>query len=1131
MGELESVKTVRNGCLKDSVLKVLLHRIILLCLVPLLLAVRSFGATYDWVGTSLTNGVYNWNDKLNWQVGGVAASSAPGAADIVRIGVNSFTNNPTITDTESCASLILGIYNNLTLTVNGSLTVSGDITQNNDPDYFQTTTLTGTGTITCNNFNVGDNTRPSAATGVVIKISSQVNQLTINGNLTLNATGNTTNDGIDYPFFSLDANKLTLHGQIYTTTYGNPLSNGVNIPTYPGLGLFQMDSFTSSTTLELLNNNPVVTPITTGFTVDFTNNGSGSGTVIYDAPSGIQTVYTTANAGLGIYNYNYDYITFGGGSTKQINGGALTIGQDLTTGGTGTVDLTTNNPAVTISGNWINNTNVTQGSGAIALAGALQNNSGTITFGSGTFAITGAFQNTGGIVKCGTGNITFKGNYLNKGTFAAGTAMVYFSGTAQTLVDSSANGTTFKQVTFNGGTATIGAGTGNFAISSTGILTMASATVLVAGTSSTAYLTLNSDSTGTATIAPIPASSSITGNVNVQRFLKGGNLIYRGYRLLSSPVYASTVASNNVYSINYLQKSCYITGATGTAGGFDKAGNPTLYLYRENLPPSGASFMSGNFRGVNDITASPTYLINGDAGNFNIPVGDGFLFFFRGDRSTSLASKTTSPYATPENTILTATGTLNQGQITVHDWYTPSSANLGYTTTTGNDTIRGYNLVGNPYASSINWDLFNTTTSTSGIYGSNVRNTIYVLDPISKNFGVYIAGSGGVGTHNTSSILPSGQGFFVIATSPSAQLVFNESAKVNTQVTGNNLLMGMPVDYASNQYLRLQIAADSVNTDDIIIHFNSSATTAYNATVDAPYKQGYGTVSLASMSSDHIALAINTVPLPEKTEMIPLNVNATVSGTYKLNIKDIAAVPAIYGLSLIDKYAHDTVDIRKNSVYSFTINKTDTSSFGGNRFMLVIGQIPANAYQLLTFSATKIPSSIVRQVQLTWAAVNEQNYTNFTVERSIDKGKTYNVIGSIHSSGEGQYGLLDSSPAVGENLYRLAQQGINNSITYSKVITVEYAPLSNGITSNNVNIYPNPVSSVINLAVTAKDTNANASYQIKITNNLGLIVKEFNSSYEQWQGNVSDLITGTYFVQVVNTRDQSLVGKTKFIKL
>ncbi|MGN6637298.1 MAG: T9SS type A sorting domain-containing protein, partial [Mucilaginibacter sp.] len=613
--------------------------------------------------------------------------------------------------------------------------------------------------------------------------------------------------------------------------------------------------------------------------------------------------------------------------------------------------------------------------------------------------------------------------------------------------------------------------------------------------------------------------------------LKGGSLIYRGYRLLSSPVYASTVASNNVYSINYVQKSCYITGTTGTTGGFDKAGNPTLYFYRENLAPSGTSFMSGNFRGVNNITTSPTYLIDGDAGSYNLPVGDGFLFFFRGNRSTSLASKTTAPYSTPENTILTATGGLNQGQITVHDWYTPSSANLGYTTTTGNDTIRGYNLVGNPYASSINWDLFNTTTSTSGIYGSNIRNIIYVLDPVSKNFGVYIAGSGGVGTHNTSSILPSGQGFFVIATNSSAQLVFNESAKVNTQVTGNNLLMGIPVNYASNQYLRLQVAADSVNTDDIIIHFNSSATTAYNANIDAPYKQGFGTVSLASMSSDHVALAINTVPLPTKSETISLNVNATVSGSYKLNIKDIAAVPDVYGLSLIDKYAHDTVDMRKTAVYSFTINKTDTSSFGANRFVLVIGQIPSEAYQLLSFSATKISSSIVRQVQLTWSAINEQNYTNFTVERSIDKGKTYNVIGSIHSSGEGQYGILDSSPAVGENLYRLAQQGVNDSVTYSKVVTVEYAPLSNGITSNNVSVYPNPVSSVINLAVTTKDANTNASYRIKITNNLGLIVKEFNSSYEQWQGNVSDLVTGTYFVQVVNINNQYLVGKTKFIKL
>ncbi|HEX3384961.1 MAG TPA: hypothetical protein VHS53_07235, partial [Mucilaginibacter sp.] len=626
--------------------------------------------------------------------------------------------------------------------------------------------------------------------------------MTITGNLTLNAVGNAGSTGIEYPFFSLDANKLTIGGQIVTTMTGTPLVNGVGDPTYPGIGLFQMDSGAANTTLELTGANPVATPIASNFTVDFTNNGAGTGTVLYDAASGTQTIYTTGTSGLGINLYNYDALTFGGASTKTVLGGALTIGGNWTTGGTGAVNLNTNNPTITLVGNLVNSVNITQGSGNIGVGDIFQNNSGTVALSSGTLSvtgvmqlnagavnagsgaitITGVFQNNAGTFTGGSGSLTFNGGYQNNSTFTAGTGTIYFGGTSQTLQDNSTAGTTFNNVTFNNsGTVTIGAGVGNFSVAATGVLTMVSPAKLVAGSATAGYLTLNSSATSSATVAAMSGTSGITGVVNVQRYVTGGTMTYRGYRAMSSPVYASIVNGNNAYSLNYLGLSSYLTGTTGTAGGFDKAGNPTIYLYRENLAPGG-TFTTGNFRGINNLTASPGYQLDNETGTFNIPAGTGYLFYFRGNRSTSLVSKTSAPYATPESTIFTASGTLNQGQITVRNWYTPTSANLGYTAVTGNSTVRGLNLVGNPYASSINWDLLNNTATTSGIYESGVGNTIYVLDPVSHNYGAYTKGTGGIGTHGTSNVLPSGQGFFVQATSTTSQLIFNESAKINGQV-------------------------------------------------------------------------------------------------------------------------------------------------------------------------------------------------------------------------------------------------------------------------------------------------------------------------------------------------------------
>jgi hypothetical protein len=1108
---------------------------------------KTYAATYDWVGTTLTGSVYDWNNKLNWQIGGVTATTVPGASDIVRIAVNTYTNSPTVTDSRSCASLIFGVTDNFTLTVNGTLTVTGDITQNNDPNFFQYTTLAGTGTIICNNFFLGDNTQPNPGIGVVVNVSSQVNQLTINGNLTLNAVGNNTSDGIEYPYFSLDANKLSLYGQITTTTYNNPLLEGVGDPIYPGYGLFQMDSYASATTLELLNANPIATPIITGFTVDFTNNGAGTGTVIYDAPSGIQTVYATGTSGIGINNYNYDYLTFAGASKKLVIGGALTVGNDWTTGGTGTVDLSTNNPVITVTDNWVNSTNVTQGSGNITITNILQNNSNAITLGSGslsignilqinfgsvitgsgTVTVAGTFQNNSGALQCGSGKVIFKGTYSNSGNFTAGTGTVYFSGASQSMVDNGSTGTTFNNVIFNGsGTATMGAGVGNFAVSSSGVLTLISPAKLAAGTASAAYLTLKSDATGSATVAALSGTSSITGEVNVQRFITGGSSAYRGYRLLSSTVYNATVASNNIYNFDYVIASVLLSGSAG--GGFDKTGNPSLYLYRENQAFSNVAFTVGNFSEVTKINNSPTYnlFVDGGATNYNMPVGNGFLLFFRGDRTTNLANKY-QPGTVAESVTLTNKGLLNQGQIALKDWYTPASSNLGYTITAGNATVRGFNLAGNPYPSSINWDLFQTATITSAIYGVNLGTTIYVLDPLSKNYGAYTKGNGGIGTHNASNILASGQGFFVVATSAAAQLVFNETAKVSAQVTGAGLLMGLPVDYANNQYLRLQLAMDSVNTDDILVRFNNGASTAYNATVDAPYKQGFGLVSLSSMSSDHIPLAINVQPLPKTSAKLGLSANVTTDGNYTFNMKNIVGIPQLFDIWLIDTYKKDSVNMRHNSRYSFNISKSDTNSFGSKRFSIVIRQNAAYAYHLLDFTAAKVPNA--KQVQLIWKAENEQNYTSFTIEKSVDNGKSFDVVGGIKSSAQSVYSLVDKNPVNGQNLYRLKQVDINDNITYSPIVPVSYSNLSNSLVTNNINVYPNPASSVINLAVSPGFNTS--GYKISISNSVGLVVKEFTSQQSSWQGYIGGLMSGTYIIQVTNNRDKTLIGKTKFVKL
>jgi hypothetical protein len=188
------------------------------------------------------------------------------------------------------------------------------------------------------------------------------------------------------------------------------------------------------------------------------------------------------------------------------------------------------------------------------------------------------------------------------------------------------------------------------------------------------------------------------------------------------------------------------------------------------------------------------------------------------------------------------------------------------------------------------------------------------------------------------------------------------------------------------------------------------------------------------------------------------------------------------------------------------------------------------AYHLLDFAAAKVTSATTKQVQVIWKTENEQNYTRFTVERSIDDGKTFDILGSVPSNAQGTYSVLDKKPIVGQNLYRLKQEDINSTISYSKIVPVEYSDLSNNLTKSSISIYPNPASSLINLEVSS-GTKASHSYNIRITNSVGMVVRDIKSSQSIWQGSINELMAGTYLIQVVNIKDNSLIGKTKFVKL
>jgi hypothetical protein len=267
----------------------------------------------------------------------------------------------------------------------------------------------------------------------------------------------------------------------------------------------------------------------------------------------------------------------------------------------------------------------------------------------------------------------------------------------------------------------------------------------------------------------------------------------------------------------------------------------------------------------------------------------------------------------------------------------------------------------------------------------------------------------------------------------------------------------------------------------------------------------------------------------QQAEIIPLNINASSTGIYSIALRDLVAMPKLYEIWLMDKYKDDSLDMRQNKTYLFEIDKTDTASYGSNRFALAVRQSADFAYRLLDFAASKMLG--IKQVQTTWTTENEGNYTHFTLERSVDNGKTFEVLGGVPAADQGEYSFVDKAPVNGLNIYRLKQEDVNNTLTYSEMVTVGYSDRGNDIAGNLLTIYPNPAINRLNLTIASKAAVNTPFYNIKIMNSSGVIVKQANSSQPRWQARISDLKPGTYFVQVLDAKTSRLVGQNKFVKL
>jgi hypothetical protein len=260
-------------------------------------------------------------------------------------------------------------------------------------------------------------------------------------------------------------------------------------------------------------------------------------------------------------------------------------------------------------------------------------------------------------------------------------------------------------------------------------------------------------------------------------------------------------------------------------------------------------------------------------------------------------------------TTVTFTGTLNTGNV-------PLSLSRSGTA----DAKRGFNLVGNPYPSYLNWEATTKANLDSTIWYRTYNGTAMVFD-------TYNATSP-VGTNNKLSgdvtkYIPPMQAFWVRVDADGNTGTLGLTNAMRSHQTGNLLKSD-----AVNELIRLKVA-NGINSDETILVFNSDAQNGLDAFDSEKMFAGDSTIPELYTLAGSEKLTINGLESATSNPEIALGFKTAKAGTFTIEanqIEGLAGVPVV----LEDKLLNKTQDLTQTPIYSFTSDVTDNAS----RFVL-----------------------------------------------------------------------------------------------------------------------------------------------------------------------------------------------------
>ena len=267
--------------------------------------------------------------------------------------------------------------------------------------------------------------------------------------------------------------------------------------------------------------------------------------------------------------------------------------------------------------------------------------------------------------------------------------------------------------------------------------------------------------------------------------------------------------------------------------------------------------------------------------------------------------------STNDTKAITFSGLLNNGEKTIQ------------LTRTSGKTKEGFNLIGNPYPSCLNWtsDIATAANALTTIWYRTQTAGVYAFHTYNS--------SGGIGTPiGVTGVIPPMQAFWVRANAGGGTLTFNNNMR--SHGSASNPLKVRNATNLQQKILRLQVS-NGTNNDEAVVYFNSDASDNFDAFDSPKMANGNNAIPEIYTLAGIEEVAINGLGTLNVNKELPLGFSTKETNYFTIKASQISNFVPEERVLLKDNFLNKEQDLTNEASYTFTSDPTNST----NRFSLI----------------------------------------------------------------------------------------------------------------------------------------------------------------------------------------------------